>query len=260
MKKGFQYISVPFTALLTVSILCSGNKINNSLSEYRLKGKVKSVAEYCFPSISANKMVHPSSIYFFDEIGNITQQYDYLTSGDTMFGKWDYMYNEKGYKTEENIYNKDGSLSWKTFFTYDKNGLVTETNRYPQSNVLMEKVIYKYNMAGNNITQLSLNKTDTNGTTFYEYDKNGNLILSQFTAQKYSSFNNKKEFWKFNNAGAMIEWQYVFYNPGDSMVDDTKYYNTVFDTTGNWRKRTKVEIMPRGQTDTLVYKREIKYY
>ena len=238
-------------------LLCSfTGKKNNSLNDQYLKGRVKEVTAY----IGREENYYFNKFFsLYDEMGNEISRKDFIKNSsmnDTMVmsGRWSYKYNIDGNKTEETIYNLDGSISWRYIYTYGKDACLTEKETYG-GEVYRGKTIFKYDANGNNIEKTYFNASSVlDGTCVFKYDERNNLIEKPIGDGEIL-------YKKYDSHGILIEDKIITLEDGDTENDfrDIQYMDTELDSTGNWIKRTEITKY-RGDSDTLIYKREITYY
>ena len=243
-------------------ILCSFTvKNNNTLNDKNFKGKVKSVTEYETANVKGKEISFGKKVYTYDEKGNevLMRSYDAHDSINFPDFRWDYKYNDDGNKTEENIYNADGTLSWKTVFTYDKNGMVTEANRYHRYGALEERYVYTNDANGNKTGEASYNfKGEPNCKSTFKYDQ-GILIEKEVDCSSISWMGNipLKVNYKFDSNNNLIE--YLEYHRDEKAALTRKVTYSDFDQAGNWIKKTEVSREHKIEEVTTT-KREISYY
>jgi hypothetical protein len=235
---------------------------NNTLTDEHLKGHIKSITEYNSYRGREKEVLHSIEKSLFDEKGNRTFDTVTFVPKDNAINsfsvKWTYAYNGKGRKTEENIYNKDGSLSWKTVYTYDTSGAVIETNRYHADGRLEQRMTYKYDDNGNAIEAESYNQDVKNGDYVNKYD-NDNRMIGQFNLDTFNGrLGNTKQYWKYNDSGATVEFTEY---EGNATIPAKRitYTDIAPDQQGNWIKRTETK-NESGHTMVTYFKREIIYY
>ena len=183
MKK---IILVILSVLCLVS--CNQSEKKNDLTEENLKGKVKSITENTYEAVDkfgqiekGDILVDSSAVYtddghfkIYNEKGNKIEE-NYYNSNGSLIYKTTYKYDEKGNKIEENYYNSNGRLYSKTTYKYDEKGNKIEEYHYDEDGKFNYKYTYKYDEKGNNIEK---NNYDSNGRLdskyTYEYDKNNN--------------------------------------------------------------------------------------
>ena len=134
--------------LATLSVLClvscNQSEKTNDLTEENLKGKVKSITENTYEAV--------------EKFGQIEK--------DITISSYFHIYNEKGNKIEENRYNSDGRLDYKSTDKYDEKGNKIEINYYDSDGRLDYKSTYKYDEKGNNIEG---NYYNSNGRLWFKH-------------------------------------------------------------------------------------------
>lgn len=241
--------------LLFVLFSCYNKKPDassiNSLTEFGLKGRVKSFSETDFRT----KIIS----------GEIQR-------GD-MVSKSVYIFNENGMITEDRQYNSEGKLSWKSVFKYDYEGHLIERATYYDSldfrnrvvykydnrdNLIEEsklnskgeieyRVNYKYNRKGHNTEKLIFRPAEKYWNISVEYDENKNIIKS--SSYKISEAQVTRYFYKHDPERNRVEE--VYYRPDGSRGST---YIDIFDDKGN-----KIESEVYGSDDSLIYKSEFRY-
>ncbi len=255
-----------FSFLLAGFLFCSFTaKVNNTLNDEHITGKVKSITEYEFFIVKGKEVLYGKHVTSYDKNGNETLRRSYNAHDSINFPDlvWDYKYNEKGDKVEENIYNADGSLSWKTVFTYNISGLLIETNRYPESGILMQRDIFKYDSAGRRIEYRSYDGNGgKNGESFFRYDAQNRLIEEQEEDYAPSGYITKvsRKYDGQNNLAERLETEIRVVDNKEVQFPRSNYFRySQYDDHSNWINMSEA-ISSRGITDTFVYRREISYY
>jgi hypothetical protein len=213
----------------------------NSWAEMNLKGRVKQLKEINYALLSEGDLNGPfkkqgvknSSVYIFNEKGYRTEWNNYNSDG-TLYGKTTYKYNDQGNVIEVAMYNADGSLSYKNTFKdkYDDKGNKIEANRYNADGSLNNKTTFKY-----------------------KFDDKGTIIeKSYFNAD--GSLGSKHTFkYEFNDKGS-YEVEEIVFGADGNRFDYNSYKDYKFDTNFNWTSR-----MTFGFNRTpIVSEREIIYY
>ena len=251
--------------MLISIVLCSfTGKVNNTLSEDNLKGRVKSITEYEVVIVKGKEMYPRKQVYSFDSNGNrvLIRSYDVHDSIDFPDFKSAYKYNARGNKIEEIIYNQDGTVSWKTTYSYDNNGFATEAKRCHGNGDIEERYGYMYDAQGNKIGRISYNaKGETNCKSTYKYDEHNNLIeevedcsyipwlkdgVCVKTTREYNSGN---------------EVAYLEHDRANNILIKSINNIEAFDNMGNWIKQTSIHKRDGFESpDTIITKREITYY
>lgn len=248
-----------FLAVFVLSSF-SGKWINNSLYEEGLKGKVRSITYYA-DGITADTL-HRWKVYWYDTMGNKIA--DSMYNDDTLFIRttYDYKYNKRGDKTEENIYNRDGSLSWKTLFDYDDNGVLREARRSHSNGLMEEKYIYLFDNRGFHTEMISYNNAGgLNCITRYKYDTGGMLTELVEDDSGWHSRNRLTCIKRtYTNSGATTE--VIEYDDMHQVSLHWQIIGTMPDSHGNYTKQMRIsQHFGRGNlSDTILYQRKISYY
>lgn len=140
------------------------------LQNMNLKGKVKSVRIIYYEAI--------------DKFGELQKGKKESTFDESRFVRENYecnykiIFNDKGNMIEENWYNSDGGIDWKSIHKYDDKGNMIENNWYNSNSSFDWKHIYKYDGKGNMVEKNEY-KSDgiiNNKYTYNEYDKFDNWV------------------------------------------------------------------------------------
>ncbi len=245
----------------TIILSSFGVKKNNSLSDWHIKGRAKTVSEY-LTSPAVKGGWSRRWVDSFDENGNILYQHSYpdLDSINIPDSKWRYKYNGFGNKTEE-ISCSDSIDGWQTMYSYDKSGYLLEANKYYPDGRLVEK--YKYNR---NDLQLLTGRVSygssgaVNYRIEYKYDAVGKLVEEFHDMENLDLPELAKTVFRYDGAGNVVE--YIEYSKADALMKIIKNNYTKLDDSGNWTNKTVFESQGGANNlwDTLIYRREITYY
>lgn len=199
--------------LVLLSSCAGGRKQKSDVEEMKLKGKVKTMAEYSYEAeekfgeiqkgkrLVETKNYHFDPAYSFDERGMIKEVVAY-TVNSSIAEKTINKYDGNGHLIESSSYNFNGSLRSRQTNTYNNQGLKVEEGNYDAIGTISQKSIYKYDNNKNLIEAIGYNKSGT---------------------QDY------KQIMKYNNKNQMIE--NVFYDPQNKLLTKITYVN---DEQGNW--------------------------
>lgn len=246
-------ISIILILMILISSYSYIKKENNDLSEFNLKGKVKSVREFTYENIDNLEDIQknkPSGkfVVFYNIKGNLTKRYSYHSDGRLVVNniykydnegflieriiftlgemdfRYTFKYDEKGNKIEMTCYNSDGSLNDKTTYKYDIKDNQVEIIMYNSNEKLEEKSEYTYNdkdikMDG----KLELFKPDgsLDFSTIYNYDEKGNKI-ELYSYESNRNFRNNDTF-KYDDKGNLIEFISLYPNGNVYSKDTYKY-------------------------------------
>jgi TonB family protein len=222
------------------------------------------------------------SVSTYDVQGSKTEQSQYK-SKDTLISKTIYSHNSAGLVIEADEYDEKNTLRLKTLFSYDEAGRFIE-KRQIRNNELGSKIRYKYNSDGRLSEQVNSNKEGVvqfKAVHLYAPD----LIRSEYllyrnqqappvkTMRIRNLKKNSTEIGYYRSSGDTA-WKWVFtYDDKDNVSGeeftnvaafDKCSYEYVYDSMGNWTKRTTSRwhqadgnLVPRpGET---IYRR-ISYY
>lgn len=151
MKKLFAVMLLGSTILGTV--------LANDLKKENLLGKVHTLKEEYWSAVLkfgvyAKGEQISSKSYVYDDKGNKTEEHVYNAHGSYFYNlkggykaveyKYTYTntYDDKGNKAEWSSYNSDGSLEYK--ITYDDKGNWTEESGYNSDGSIIYKITYTY--------------------------------------------------------------------------------------------------------------------
>lgn len=211
--------------------------------EYDLKKDKKETYEY-----NGNRKIpiKKNSYTFrrYTDIGGGIERVTYIPEG---FLDRSYLYktDEKGNKTEEQIFDGDGNYIGKYVWKLDEKGNVLEKDGFNEQNVLVSRGIVEYDENGNKILEQNYGKENTLGTKYtWKYTKDGKLLeyymfnikgsISEGIINEFSSQNNnlsksitygmdKKligySTYKWNDKGKLLESEY--YSPDGTLEEKT---------------------------------------
>ena len=226
MKKLIIYI---FTIVIIFS--CSKeNKKENSLSNFNLKGSVKSVSTKAPGGILIEKRIYNIK-------GNQVERK--IGKGRRIIDKYDVNDN----LIARLIYNtNDRDLKRKLIYKYDDNGNQIERITYDSNETIEEKYIYKYDSNGNKIEDVKWYKNSNSESLLntYKYDRNGN-ITEQYWHRNDGSVRTTN-IYKYDRNGNLIEANYNNNYSDKSRVNDTKYIYK-YDDNGNKIESNKFDYM-----------------
>ena len=240
----------------------------NNLKEMNLYGKVKTF------KITPYKLV--------DYFGKITKgEKQEFWRGDVVI-----VFDEKGYKAENNTYNKVGQLSQKVIYKYDDKGKRLSRDLYNSYGKLQMKFLYVYDNKGDKnddkgrmLEEIWIKKDKSFGSKYtYEYDKLGKLsrmcqyTISESQVDNCTSYKYDKngriaeiEIYSGNNAlsrRSVITYddkgneKEIKYYDGKGIFLEERSYTYKFDNNGNWVER----IESINQFPKSFLEREITYY
>ena len=236
---------------------CSDRPKSTGWSEEDLKGRVKTAsikASYLADSsgIVAEEKVAFVTTIDFDDKGDRTQKNVYSSNG-SLFSKNIYNYDAKAKQLEVGIYDgDDGSLLMKIISKYDSKGNKVEENRCFSEGSSCVKHVYKYDNKGNRVEE-SLYDVDGNleNKNICTYDSKGNRIEENCYAIDGSLS------WKsvntYDDKGNLIEWSRY---ASDGSLWQKAIHKYDYDKRGNWIVKTTYE----NDAPTYVEVREIEYF
>jgi len=194
--------------LLIVGHYAEGQK-KNDFTDLHLKGRIKTLKESFFSaSDSSGTVVRNKEILYsyapvrsfrFNDAGLLEEKTE--SDSDSTYVKHLYQYNEQGNKTEDVVWNPDGTIREVTLFSYDDKGKLEkcENKQVSKSEKLLRKEdymkvrgpyrkrIYTYDEKGNTTCETTY---DSRGfsSVVYTCDGKGNI-----TGHKYVNEEGKTE-------------------------------------------------------------------
>jgi hypothetical protein len=230
---------IHFFALSVLLILLSCNekrikKVSGhdviTLSQRKLKGKVKKLTEYLYAGDSGQRQHWMmKEVYLFDPDGYETESASYHSSGAQFF-KLAYTYGSKHEQVKAVRYFEDDSPK-TTHYTCNSLGYVTEENTFLFDKTFQSTYLYKYDNHGNMIEQKTIYKhngsTDTSVTGYF-YDDKDQLVKTVFTDLKrktitkttcsYNAAGNTTETCKYGENDS-LEYRFVYeYDHDDNII------------------------------------------
>jgi hypothetical protein len=298
-----EYVLLFFLVLLVgLSILSCSNfrpyPTSKKVNYDNLKGKVRSVEETDFEAIEkfgkyeVDKIIRKTitkfnyqgkkvnETEFFDGINMSSEGYykydglGYLTEEITKGGSWEnrfvYTLNSRGKRIEENYFEHDGTLKWRSFYNYDSNGFMIEETSYNGNGDLKFHRYYKYDKKGNKIEECLINMDGNMEENYsFTYDNSGNLVEEKSYEPKGGFFNNFKinsiKHKKKDPLYYRSVYEYLVstncilhtHYPGGNSPEFTSTFYKSFDKYDNWQIKTQEEPVKKKMTIT---ERKIEYY
>ena len=122
------------------------------------------------------------AVIVFDEQGFKKENNTYNKLGQ-LNQKVIYKYDDKGKRTSRDLYNSYGKLQMKFLYVYDNKGFKTAYNSYSPTGELNDSYLYKNDIKGRMIEEIWIKKDKSFGSKYtYEYDKLGKLSkMCQYT-------------------------------------------------------------------------------
>ncbi|GJM51020.1 sugar-binding protein [Capnocytophaga catalasegens] len=174
MKKTF-YSMLLLCVFFSQNLLADDTpkKTQNHLKDLNLKGNVKTF-----------KLTPYKAVDYFGKIIKGNKQ-DFW-NGDVVI-----VFDQEGFKTETNRYNKIGQLSQKVIYKYDEQGKRTTRDVYNSFGKVQVKFLYVYDDKGNKVAYNSYSPTgELNDTYSYVNDEKGR-ILEELWTKSDKSFGSK---------------------------------------------------------------------
>lgn len=231
--------------------------VQSDLIVEKLKGNVKSVSETTFQAVDTLGAIIKGNIV---KMPMMKKEY----------------YDELGYKTKKQYFNKDSILISEIFRNYDSLGRIIKEFSIDEDGGEFIKAIYSYNSAGkfDRINYLNRDKTIDSYFIFkyneearkkesYCYASNGKLLSNTSTELNFNSKEELNKIFKegreetsimkiYNESGHLID---VKYYKGKELLYEFKYEVTL-DSFDNWIKRIEYQ---NGVVFQMT-EREIIYY
>ena len=122
------------------------------------------------------------AVIVFDEQGFKKENNTYNKLGQ-LNQKVIYKYDDKGKRISRDLYNSYGKLQMKFLYVYDNKGFKTAYNSYSPTGELNDSYLYKNDIKGRMIEEIWIKKDKSFGSKYtYEYDKLGKLSkMCQYT-------------------------------------------------------------------------------
>ena len=275
--------------ILFLSFIACSDKPENDLSNFNLKGKVKSFSQESYEVkvrkeniIKGRKIdgfnepdapFSPSSfrIHFkFDENGN-TIETNNVNSKGKLHDKSIYKYNDKGNLFESSTLYKENETT-KQIYNYNTKGKLIGINYFRNEKFFMEDY-YQYDDKGNLIDYSSwtVDPKKLQWQTHFKYNEQGNLIEKEHNRSENDSY---VETFKYDDRGNIIikkggldEKTTYVYDEKNNVIQKT-YYNEKdeiqrslnfeyeYDNNDNWTKRVAFILDKPGAISI----REYEYY
>jgi len=163
--------------------------------------------------------------YIYDDIGNNIVIETINESDSSLMSKTINKFNDDKYKIEENNYNAEGVLTYKSLYLYDDEGNIIEENYFDINGLLIEKTTYSYE----NLNRIREER----------YNSNGEFISK--TEYRYNDKNELIEIIKPNNP-----------------IFDLNFTYELHDEHNNWLKKIRYDA--HSNHPAYLSEREITYY
>ena len=257
--------------ILFLSFIACSDKPENDLSNFNLKGKVKSFSQESYEVKVRNENIikgrkidgfnEPDDIFFsdsfrihfkFDENGNKIEENNFNSKGK-LHDKRIYKYNEKGNLFESSsLFNENETT--KQIYHYNTKGELMSINYFRNEEFFMEDY-YQYDDKGNLIDYSSwtVNPKKLQWQTNYKYDEEGNVIEKDddnwVTTYEYDDKGNKivekqinkhddgvyKSMYRYDKDENLIEK--IEENSRKGEIQSSLNFKYEFDKNDNWTKR-----------------------
>ncbi len=253
MKSIFKVAILIFIPFIIYN--CSSETAENDWIRADLGNKVESYSEFTYEAIDYFGLIEKgrpilkpySSSNFvrkYNKNGKLIEQNEYDVDS-TLIYKTTYLYGDSGNIIEEVKYGRGGSLDSKTTYLYDEIGKKIEKNTYYTKSIFYDahysRNTYIYDKHGNLIEERKLNPDGSlNKKTTFKYDINRNLIeekkLDSNGNLTKGSIYNKKTF-VYDKNGNLVEEKVYFRNDDYGLSKYGKNGNKI-----QWEKYTSVGI------------------
>lgn len=195
----------------------------NNLKDMNLFGKVKTfkitpykLVDYFGKITKGDKQEfwRGDVVIVFDEHGYKAENNTYNKVGN-LSQKVIYKYDDKGKRLSRDLYNAYGKLQMKFLYVYDNKGAKTAYNSYSPTGELNDSYLYKNDDKGRMIEEVWIKKDKSFGSKYtYEYDKMGKLAkMCQYTASETQVDNCTS--YKYDKNGRISEIE--IYNSNNSL-------------------------------------------
>ena len=268
----------------------SNEKVENGLTKYNLKGKVKEVEEKeysikkAFGETVKDELKRINNKLEFDLKGNLTQTTMYYDS--TISSYYIYVYDRNGDNIEYSYYNKEGEILWNIQTNYEKKRVRSESKSYNRDSL---RSITKYEYDNNDqLIKNSVYNLDGELQSYwlYEYDKEGNMIkithknakedIIEMIKRQYDLNGNMTQSITYNGEGKEIDRYTNVYNEQGLRIQYDNQYTSKrsgikstysytnnhfeFDDRGNWIKYIRYIDYGDNMLDTTLFERTYTYY
>ena len=240
----------------------------NNLKDMNLFGKVKTfkitpykLVDYFGKITKGDKQEfwRGDVVIVFDEHGYKAENNTYNKVGN-LSQKVIYKYDDKGKRLSRDLYNAYGKLQMKFLYVYDNKGAKTAYNSYSPTGELNDSYLYKNDDKGRMIEEVWIKKDKSFGSKYtYEYDKMGKVAkMCQYTASEIEIYNSNNSLSRrsvitYDEKGNEKE---IKYYDGKGTFLEERSYTYKFDNNGNWIER----IESINQFPKSFLEREITYY
>ena len=196
----------------------------NNLKDMNLFGKVKTfkitpykLVDYFGKITKGDKQEfwRGDVVIVFDEHGYKAENNTYNKVGN-LSQKVIYKYDDKGKRLSRDLYNAYGKLQMKFLYVYDNKGAKTAYNSYSPTGELNDSYLYKNDDKGRMIEEVWIKKDKSFGSKYtYEYDKMGKVAkMCQYTASETQVDNCTS--YKYDKNGRISEIE--IYNSNNSLM------------------------------------------
>ena len=212
---------------------------------------------------------HPwyERFFFYDNQGNLIKEKMVFRKTNVYY----YKYDKNGNRIEENYFEPEGKLKWRSYFKYDSNGNKIERISYDSNGKFKHNRYFRYDALGNMIENCLIDKNGyLTENSIWNYDRYGNLL------ERKHLKNNREWFYDFdiNKSKHKVDGEFsykviyeyfesintikikAYYGDGSLSEIEIKEYSN-FDTLGNWRTCIKSNTK---KEDKIIVEREITYY
>ena len=195
MRRKIFLLLLLLTGMLEISQVGSNTRESkNNLKEMNLLGKVKTfkitpykLVDYFGKITKGDKQEfwRGDVVIVFDEQGYKAENNTYNKVGQ-LSQKVIYKYDDKGKRISRDLYNSYGKLQMKFLYVYDNKGAKSAYNSYSPTGELNDSYLYKNDDKGRMIEETWIKKDKSFGSKYtYEYDKLGKLArMCQYTASE----------------------------------------------------------------------------
>tara|TARA_B100000524_G_scaffold348354_1_gene252607 strand:+ start:708 stop:1382 length:675 start_codon:yes stop_codon:yes gene_type:complete len=218
--------------LLFISLLFSCDNKQNTLKEWKLNGKVKSLTVTKYSAVEKFREPERDEFlfeteYVFDKDGFYKKLESFSADGE-LLSKAKPKYGDDGNIKEFKSYDGDGKFLGKGKYKYDNDGNIKEYRYYNSENELLDKQYFKYDSDGNVIEYKYYSDGKLNHKVNYKWDDDG-LFITQFKEYDMDGKFKRKLKYKYNDFDNKKNWQEsIGYERGKAVEiteRDIEYYD-----------------------------------
>jgi len=210
---------------------------NSDWCKDNLQGRVKNVETIEYSLVFQNKETQERevvirSVKHYNHVGYITESTEF-DADNAAFQKEIYIFDKKGNRIEELLYNENNQLEQRTMVKYNAQRLPVSTIMEDCKGRKIQYFKYIYNELGN-LTQLTGydNRGKISEKSYYTYDSHGNLTKYM----GFGQFDNQKIYYKYNSNRKITEQFCV--DTKDNFIEKIIYQ---YENQGKREQRTHLD-------------------